>query len=94
VPEPMVDMSDAVEGLQQGSLCGCAAVLTMVDAKHALQHLNEAKPEGVVNEAVQQVAFADRILLNKIDLVTPAEKAAVASAIRVRAKGHASLAPG
>ena len=30
-----------------------------------------------MNEAVQQVAFADRILLNKTDLVTPAELRAV-----------------
>lgn len=28
----------------------------------------DEKPEGVENEAVEQVAFADRILLNKIDL--------------------------
>merc|ERR1712151_839097 len=27
------------------------------------------KPEGVENEAVEQIAFADRILLNKCDLV-------------------------
>eukprot|EP00250_Pteridium_aquilinum_P006899 c16727_g1_i1 orf=362-1783(-) len=45
-------------------------VLTLVDAKHAPQHLDEKKPEGVVNEAVQQIAYADRILLNKVDLVT------------------------
>lgn len=46
------------------------AVLTVADAKHLLQHLDEEKPEDVVNEAVQQVAFADRILLNKVDLVS------------------------
>merc|ERR1712070_1061159 len=31
------------------------------------------KPEGAENEAVEQVAFADRLLLNKCDLVTEAE---------------------
>ena len=38
----------------------------MVDAKHIMQHLDEEKPEGVENEAVEQLAFADRILLNKV----------------------------
>jgi len=45
------------------------AVVTVVDAKHIIQHLNEVKPKDVENEAVEQVAFADRIMLNKIDLV-------------------------
>jgi len=44
-------------------------ILTLVDAKHIVQHLDEEKPEGVENEAVEQIAFADRILLNKCDLV-------------------------
>jgi len=44
-------------------------VCTVVDAKHILQHLEEEKPDGVENESVEQVAFADRILLNKTDLV-------------------------
>merc|ERR1711934_748851 len=44
-------------------------IITLVDAKHIEQHLDEEKPEGVENEAVEQVAFADRILLNKCDLV-------------------------
>jgi G3E family GTPase len=44
-------------------------ILTLVDAKHIIQHLDEEKPEGVENEAVEQIAFADRILLNKCDLV-------------------------
>ena len=35
--------------------------------------MNEEKPEGVENEAVEQIAFADRILLNKTDLVTSQE---------------------
>ncbi|GKU95882.1 hypothetical protein SLEP1_g9183 [Rubroshorea leprosula] len=48
-------------------------VVTLVDSKHAMQHLNELKPRFVVNEVVEQVAYADRIILNKIDLVTEAE---------------------
>merc|ERR1712048_1008502 len=44
-------------------------ILTLVDAKHIEQHLDEEKPEGVENEAVEQIAFADRIMLNKCDLV-------------------------
>ena len=34
-----------------------------------MARLDEKKPEGVENEAVEQLAFADRILLNKIDLI-------------------------
>ena len=45
-------------------------IITVVDAKHVMQHLDEKKPEGVENESVEQLAFADRILMNKMDLVT------------------------
>merc|ERR1712023_463371 len=48
-------------------------IITLVDAKHIEQHLDEEKPEGAENEAVEQVAFADRLLLNKTDLVTEEE---------------------
>ncbi|OVA12066.1 CobW/HypB/UreG domain [Macleaya cordata] len=41
-------------------------VVTLVDCKHAMQHLDEVKPRFVVNEAVEQVAYADRIILNKV----------------------------
>ena len=44
-------------------------VVTLVDAKHIEQHLDESKSDGAINESVSQVAFADRLLLNKVDLV-------------------------
>lgn len=52
------------------------AVLTVVDSMHLIQHLDEKKPDGVENEAVEQLAFADRILLNKTDLVSDEAKLA------------------
>jgi len=48
-------------------------IVTLVDAKHVMQHLLEEKPEGAENEAVEQVAFADRLLLNKTDLMKNAD---------------------
>lgn len=53
------------------------SIVCLADAKHLNAHLDEIKPDGAVNEAQQQVAFADKILLNKIDLVTADEKAAL-----------------
>ena len=51
-------------------------IVTLIDAKHIEAHLDEEKPEGAENEAVEQVAFADRLLLNKTDLA--ADDAAIA----------------
>ncbi len=45
-------------------------IVTVVDAKHIIPHLDDEKPEGIENEAVEQLAFADRIMLNKVDLVS------------------------
>jgi G3E family GTPase len=45
------------------------AIVTLVDARHVRLHLDEQKPEGVENESIEQVAFADRIVVNKCDLV-------------------------
>jgi G3E family GTPase len=53
------------------------SIVCLADCKHLGLHLDEKKPDGSANEALQQVAFADKILLNKIDLVTPAEKKAL-----------------
>jgi len=58
------------------------SVICLADCKHLNLHLDEVKPDGAVNEAQQQVAFADKILLNKIDLVTEAEKNALKDRLR------------
>jgi G3E family GTPase len=51
------------------------AVVTVVDAKHIWQHWE-------ADEAQEQIAFADIILLNKIDLVTPEQLNELESKIR------------
>jgi G3E family GTPase len=62
--------------------CRLDAIITMVDAKHALQHLTELKAEGFENESVEQIAFADRIILNKIDIASPQEQEDVVNEIK------------
>ncbi|WP_299482575.1 GTP-binding protein [uncultured Roseibium sp.] len=52
------------------------AVVAVVDARHVLQRLEDTE------EAEDQVAFADVILINKTDLVTPDELAGVETRIR------------
>lgn len=58
------------------------AIVTLVDAAHVTAHLDEVKPDGVENEAVEQIAFADRIVLNKIDLVSEEVLDGVAARVR------------
>ena len=45
------------------------AIVCLVDAKHIMQHLTEVKADNAVNESVRQVAFSDKIIVNKKDLV-------------------------
>ncbi|ATQ41225.1 CobW family GTP-binding protein [Caulobacter mirabilis] len=52
------------------------SVTTVVDAKHLPLRLADSR------EAVEQIAFADQILLNKTDLVSPEELASVEAQIR------------
>ena len=57
-------------------------VVTLVDSKHAMLHLDEEKPEGMVNEALEQIAFADRLVMNKADLMTQPELLSIENRVR------------
>ena len=58
------------------------SVITVVDAKVILDRLAEEKPEGVENESVEQICFADKVLLNKTDLATEEKLAKIEAEIR------------
>merc|ERR1711959_821711 len=79
-PAPVAQTFFADDYVQQK--CTLDGILTLVDAKHIIQHLDEEKPEGVENEAVEQIAFADRVLLNKCDLATEKELVEVEKRIK------------
>jgi G3E family GTPase len=79
-PAPVAQTFFVDEEMQRA--CRLDAIITIVDARHALAHLDEVKDEGVENESVEQIAFADRIILNKVDLADDAMVATVEGRIR------------
>jgi G3E family GTPase len=60
------------------------AIVTVVDARHFLDHVDDS------DEAEEQVAFADVILLNKVDLVTEEQLKTVEARIQ-RINPYATL---
>ncbi|MFU0504517.1 CobW family GTP-binding protein [Pseudaminobacter sp. NGMCC 1.201702] len=48
-------------------------IVTLVDAKHIGQHVDDPVLDGRDNQAVDQIVAADRIVINKIDLVSDDE---------------------
>ena len=67
-PRPIIDIFTLSQLTDCLKLDG---VVTLVDAKNIERHLDDSrKSAGAVNEALQQIAYADRIVLNKTDLVS------------------------
>ena len=62
-PGPVAQTFYVDDDMQQKLLLD--AIVTVVDAKHIWEHIDDS------DEAKEQVAFADVILLNKVDLVAP-----------------------
>ncbi|MGQ0654769.1 MAG: CobW family GTP-binding protein [Betaproteobacteria bacterium] len=71
-PTPVAQTFFANEQVLTGT--SLDAIVTMVDAKHAAQHLD--------HHAVDQIVIADRIIMNKVDLVCDAELAGIEAQVR------------
>jgi len=57
-------------------------IVDVVDAKYFIRHATEQKQDGLVNETIRQVALADVLIINKLDLVSNEEVGLVRSAVR------------
>ncbi len=66
-PAPIASMCWLDEQLQSSIYLD--GIVTVVDAKYVRTQLSEIKADDTVNECVQQIALADRIIVNKKDLV-------------------------
>jgi len=73
-PSPVAQTFFMDDGVKKNTTLD--AIVTVVDAKHLLARLEDS------HEAEEQVAFADVIVLNKTDLVTPDELDEVERRIR------------
>ena len=58
------------------------AIVTLVDAKHVRAHLDDGDEHGIGSQAADQIAFADRIVINKTDLVDAATLREVRRCVR------------
>lgn len=63
-PPPRVHIRAPRAPLSRSVCLDC--IVTVVDARHIRRQLADPRPDGAVNEAQQQVAFADVVLLNKV----------------------------
>ena len=43
------------------------SIITVVDALNIDKQVNDRRPEGVSNEAQVQIAYADTVILNKVE---------------------------
>ena len=58
------------------------AVVTLVDSRHALAHLDDPELIGHDNQAVEQLVVADRIIVNKTDLASEDELKRIEERVR------------
>lgn len=58
------------------------AIVTLVDAKHIGRHIHDPLLNGRDNQAVDQIVAADRIVINKIDLVEEQDVGAIEKDVR------------
>lgn len=75
-PAPVVQTFFVDNDLQRKYYLDC--VVTVVDAFHIMDRLSDksltGREAGIINESVEQIAFADMVLLNKTDLVQEEKK--------------------
>ena len=70
-PAPIIQTFLIDETIQQWTKID--SCITICDASQIVLRLEEDREEGCENEAVEQVCFADKIFLNKIDLCSREE---------------------
>ncbi|KAI9483273.1 MAG: CobW/HypB/UreG, nucleotide-binding domain-containing protein [Benjaminiella poitrasii] len=70
-PGPIASMFWLDEGL--GSEIYLDGIVTLVDAKHIGEYMREKNEDVMINEALKQIAIADRIVINKKDLLKKEE---------------------
>mmetsp|Transcript_6781 Transcript_6781/g.19015 ORF Transcript_6781/g.19015 Transcript_6781/m.19015 type:complete len:267 (+) Transcript_6781:808-1608(+) len=78
-PAPIIQTFTDEDMMQLVRLDG---VVTVVDAKNITRHLDAGDKERAPNEAVEQLAYADRIILNKTDLIDASDLASLEERIR------------
>ncbi|KAJ2961846.1 hypothetical protein NQZ79_g2964 [Umbelopsis isabellina] len=66
---------------QLGSDIFLDGIVTLVDAKYIAEHIKDQKEDGAINEATKQIAIADRIIINKKDLLSESEMDALQDTI-------------
>ncbi|KAI9208869.1 CobW/HypB/UreG, nucleotide-binding domain-containing protein [Polychytrium aggregatum] len=79
-PGPIASMFWLDEALQSDVYLD--GIVTVVDAKFTPEYLAETKEDQGVNECERQIAMADRIIVNKEDLISPDQMLRLESAIR------------
>jgi len=79
-PVPIVKTFMSSEKLRQELRLD--GILTVADARNLPGRLDDQVEGGKVNEAYQQIAFADKIILNKLDLIKPLDAIAIKDRIR------------